>query len=126
MNTETRANPYELIPETLEQGRRFQEAIEAIGIDRSLIDLIKLRASQINGCAYCLHLHSRHALQHGERDVRIFVLPAWRESTLFTPRERAVLAWTEGLTSIATEGAEAGLYRDLREHFSDKEISGLT
>src|SRR5271156_3922597 len=79
--------------------------IQSCGLERKLIELVKMRASQINGCAYCLDMHSRDARSHGETEQRLYVLNAWRESPLYTPRERAALAWTECLTNVATEGA---------------------
>ncbi len=79
--------------------------IQSCGLERKLIELVKMRASQINGCAYCLDMHSRDARSLGETEQRLYVLNAWRESPLYSPRERAALAWTECLTRVATDGA---------------------
>jgi AhpD family alkylhydroperoxidase len=122
---QARLNAYELAPEVTQAGARLQEAIEATGVDKKLIDLIKIRVSQINGCAYCLHMHTRDALAHGETEVRIFLLSAWRESRLFTPRERAVLAYTEALTHVAERGAPEALFSELQRHVSELELVGL-
>lgn len=122
---EARLSTYELAPEITQHGSRLQQAIEATGVDKTLIELIKIRTSQINGCAYCLHLHTRDALAHGESEVRIFVLSGWRESRLFTARERAVLAFTEALTHVAERGAPEQLFAELKRHFSDLEVVGL-
>jgi AhpD family alkylhydroperoxidase len=96
--------------------------IQSCGLEKSLIELVKMRASQINGCAYCLDMHSRDARHHGETEQRLYVLTAWRESPLYSPRERAALAWTECLTKVATEGAPDDAYAALEAHFSPKEI----
>jgi AhpD family alkylhydroperoxidase len=99
---------------------------QSCGLEKSLIELVKLRASQINGCAYCLDMHSRDARRDGETEQRLYVLAAWRESPAFTPRERAALAWTESLTLIAAQGAPDDVYATLEAYFSPKEIVDLT
>jgi len=100
--------------------------IQSCGLDRKLIELVKMRASQINGCAYCLDMHSRDARRQGETEQRLYLLNAWRESPLYTPRERAALAWTECLTNVATEGAPDEAFAALEPHFSAKETVDLT
>jgi AhpD family alkylhydroperoxidase len=120
-----RLNTNDFAPEISQQGTRLQQAIEATGVDKGVMELIKIRASQINGCAYCLHMHTRDALAHGETEVRIFLLSAWRESRLFTARERAVLAYTEALTHVSEHGAPEALFAELKHHFSDQEVVGL-
>ena len=97
--------------------------IQSCGLEKSLIGLVKMRASQINGCAYCLDMHSRDARHHGETEQRLYVLTAWRESPLYSPRERAALAWTECLTNVATEGAPDDAYAALRSAFLAEERS---
>ena len=94
-------------------------------LDLELYHLIKLRASQINGCAYCLAMHTDEALQHGETPERIVCLDAWRESPLYSDRERAALAWTEELTLIADRGASKEAFEGLKPHFTDQDISWL-
>ena len=96
------------------------------GLDRSLIHLIKMRASQINGCAYCLDMHSKDARAEGETEQRLYALDAWRETPFYSPRERAVLAWTEALTLISQTHAPDDVYREAREHFSEQELVDLT
>jgi AhpD family alkylhydroperoxidase len=96
------------------------------GLERSLIELVKMRASQINGCAYCLDMHSKDARRAGESEQRLYLLNAWEESPLYTPRERAALAWTEAVTRIADTHAPDEAYDALRPHFSEKEIADLT
>jgi AhpD family alkylhydroperoxidase len=96
------------------------------GIERSLLDLVQLRASQINGCAFCIDMHAKDARAAGEKSERLDTLSAWRETPFFTPRERAALAWTEAVTRLADGPVPEALFDDLRPHFSDKEIVDLT
>ena len=96
------------------------------GLEASLMELVKIRASQINGCAFCLAMHVRDAKKAGEKDERIYLLTAWRESPVYTPRERAALAWTEALTLLAESQAPDDVYEEVRKHFSEKEIVDLT
>jgi AhpD family alkylhydroperoxidase len=105
-------------------------AIEAYlkncGIERSLLHLVKMRASQINGCAYCLDMHSKDARAEGETEQRLYTLDAWRETPFFSPRERAALAWTEALTLISKTHAPDDVFDELSAHFSEREIADLT
>src|SRR4051812_37601966 len=93
-----------LAPEPFGQLSKLSQKIHASGLDAGLLDLIEIRASQINGCAFCLDMHSKSAKLHGERELRLYALPAWRESPLFTDRERAALAWTEAVTRLGETG----------------------
>jgi len=101
------------------------EALIARHVEPTLYHLIKLRASQINGCAFCLEMHTDQALRHGETPARMMALDAWEESPLFTDRERAALRWTEELTLIADTGASSEAFEELKGHFSDEEIGWL-
>jgi AhpD family alkylhydroperoxidase len=101
------------------------EGLVARHVEPTLYHLIKLRASQINGCAYCLQMHTDQALRHGETPERMMALDAWEESPLFTDKERAALAWTEELTLIADSGASKAAFDSLKAHFSDEEIGWL-
>ena len=92
----------------------------------SLVELIKMRASQINGCAYCLHMHARDARAKGESEERLYLLDAWRESPLYTDRERAALAWTEAVTLVSQTHAPDDVYEELRGQFSEEEVVKLT
>jgi AhpD family alkylhydroperoxidase len=121
-----RFNPLELAPEIVQQAQRVQQAVDGAGLDPKLGELIKIRASQINGCAHCINMHTRDARKLGESEARIYLLSAWRESTVFDARERAVLAWTEALTHVAERGAPQDLVATLKEHFNDKEIVAIT
>ena len=94
-----RLNPYRAAPEVMQALVALESAVQASGLEQTLIDLVKTRASQINGCAYCIHMHTREARGRGETEERLYLLDAWRESSLYSDRERAALAWTEALTS---------------------------
>ena len=96
------------------------------GLERSLLHLVKMRASQINGCAYCLDMHSKDARAGGETEQRLYELDAWRETSFYSPRERAALAWTEALTLIARTHAPDDVYQEVRSQFSDRELGDLT
>jgi AhpD family alkylhydroperoxidase len=101
------------------------EGLIAQHVDPTLYHLVKLRASQINGCAFCLAMHTDEALKHGEKPERIVSLDAWEESPLYTDKERAALAWTEELTLIADSGASRESFDALKAQFSDDEIKWL-
>src|SRR5690349_25097645 len=96
-------------------------------LEARLIDLVLMRCSQINGCAYCLDMHSKDARAAGETEQRLYVLPAWRETTLFSERERIALAWTEELTELASpEAVSDALYEKARQHFDEAALVDLT
>ncbi|WP_024512343.1 carboxymuconolactone decarboxylase family protein [Bradyrhizobium sp. ARR65] len=103
-----------------------EKYLHQCGLEERLIHLVKMRASQINGCAYCLAVHSRDARRAGESEQRLYLLDAWHEAPIYTPRERAALAWTEAVTRIADTHAPDEAYEALRPHFTDKEIADLT
>lgn len=105
--------------------RDLQQYVETSGLEHSLMELVKMRASQINGCAHCLDMHSKDARAAGETEQRLYTLDAWRETPFYSPRERAALAWTEALTRIR-EGVSDELYAEVRKHFSEKEIVDLS
>jgi AhpD family alkylhydroperoxidase len=113
-------------PELVKKLVDFSTAIANSGhIDPRLSHLVDIRASQMNGCAFCLDMHVKEAKLHGERELRLYHVAIWRESPLFTPRERAALALTEALTRIAPTGVSDELYAEAREQFSEKELSTL-
>jgi AhpD family alkylhydroperoxidase len=121
-----RLSAAKIAPEGYKTLSDFEAYLYRCGLERSLIELVKMRASQINGCAYCLDKHSRDARRAGESEQRLYLLDAWDESPLYTPRERAALAWTEAVTRIADTHAPDAAYDGLRPHFSEKEIVDLT
>lgn len=106
--------------------RGVEAYIRGCGLEPTLIELVKMRASQINGCAYCLDMHSRDARRHGETEQRLYLLNGWQESPLYSPRERAALAWTEAVTRIAETHAPDAVYEEVRRQFGEKEIGDLT
>ena len=106
--------------------RQVEAYIHNSGLDKRLIELVKMRASQINGCAYCLDMHSKDLRRQGETEQRIYLLNAWRESPLYTPRERAALGWTDALTRVADTHAPDADWAEARRHFNDKELVDLT
>ena len=118
--------PFKVAPDLIKALLGLEAAITAGGLEASLAELVKVRASQINGCAVCLHMHVTEALAHGETDMRIFLLDAWRDSPLYTDRERAALAWTEALTLIADTGASDDDYERAESQFSESELVNLT
>jgi AhpD family alkylhydroperoxidase len=104
----------------------LEKYLHSCGLEHSLLHLIKMRASQINGCAYCLDMHSKDARAAGETEQRLYVLNAWEEAPFYTDRERAALAWAETLTRISETHAPDEVFEQVREQFSDKEIMDLT
>jgi AhpD family alkylhydroperoxidase len=121
-----RLNPYQAAPEAIKAMVALETYLANSGLEQSLYHLVKTRASQINGCAYCIHMHTRDARAHGETEERLYLLDAWRESPLYSARERAALAWTESLTLIAETRAPDADFELARAHFSEEELVKLT
>jgi AhpD family alkylhydroperoxidase len=121
-----RLNPYRLAPEVMNAMSALEKAVVESGLERPLIHLVKTRASQINGCAYCIHMHTGEARRDGESEERLYLLDAWRESPLYTDRERAALAWTEAVTLISETHAPDALYEATRAQFDEAELVKLT
>ncbi|MCG6207102.1 carboxymuconolactone decarboxylase family protein [Rhodopseudomonas sp. HC1] len=121
-----RLNPATAAPAAYKAMVALETTIKASGLEPSLIELVKMRASQINGCAFCLDMHSKDARAHGETEQRLFLLNAWRESLLYTDRERAALGWTEALTLVAETHAPDADYELLAQQFSGAEQANLT
>jgi AhpD family alkylhydroperoxidase len=105
---------------------QLEQYVRSCGLEASLIELVKIRASQINGCAYCIDMHTKDARAAGESEQRIYLLSAWRESPFYSERERAALEWTEALTLIADNHVPDEVYASVRPHFSDEELANLT
>jgi len=120
-----RLNPFAAAPAAMQAlvdfGKSILESGARSGLEDSLMELVKVRASQINGCACCLHMHTTDARKHGETEERLYLLDAWRESALYSQRERAALAWTEALTSLPETHAPDDAYKALRAQFSEQE-----
>jgi AhpD family alkylhydroperoxidase len=113
-------------PEASKAMLGLERYVRSCGLEQSLLELVKMRASQINGCAFCLDMHSKDARAAGETEQRLYALNAWRETPFFTDRERAALAWTEAVTLVADTHAPDDVYHQLSEQFSEKEIIDLT
>jgi len=123
---EQRLDAYKVAPAAYKALLGVETYIQGSGLEQRLIELVKMRASQINGCAYCLDMHSKDARRHGETEQRLYVLNAWRESRLYTSRERAALAWTDALTLIARTQAPDEVFAQVKAEFTDLEIVNLT
>jgi AhpD family alkylhydroperoxidase len=121
-----RLDPFKTVPDVLNAMLALQSRANGGGLEHSLQELVKTRASQINGCAFCLHMHTRDARAAGETEERLYLLNAWRESPLYTERERAALAWTEALTQLADKGAPDEAYEALKGSFTEEEMVELT
>lgn len=113
-------------PDTYAAIRELDAMVGRGGLEPSLVELVKMRASQINGCAFCLDMHAKDARQHGETEQRLYLLNAWRETPYYSDRERAALAWTECLTRLPTDGAPDAVYQALEAVFTAVEIANLT
>jgi AhpD family alkylhydroperoxidase len=113
-------------PEAYQAMLAFSNFSKTSGIEPALAELVKIRASQINGCAFCLHMHVRDARAKGETEERIYLLDAWREAPLFSDRERAALAWTEAMTRLGPDGVPDTVFETVRQHFSETEIVNLS
>ncbi|MGF7172631.1 carboxymuconolactone decarboxylase family protein [Azospirillum doebereinerae] len=119
-------NTFKAAPEAIKAMMAVEASIRASGLEYSLLELVKMRASQINGCAFCIHMHATDARAHGETEMRLYMLNAWRESTLYNARERAALAWTEALTRVAETGAPDADYDLVKAVFTESEQVNLT
>jgi AhpD family alkylhydroperoxidase len=118
---------YRTVQPQLYQGmRQLQDVIDSSGIEPALMEMVRLRASQINGCAYCVELHSKAARTHGVEEERILLVSAWREAACFTTRERAAFGWCEAVTKLAETGAPDAAYDELTASFGDQQVVALT
>jgi AhpD family alkylhydroperoxidase len=113
-------------PELIKKLSDLSAAIRNGAIEATILSLVEIRASQLNGCAFCLDMHVKQAKIHGERELRLHHIAIWRESPLFSPRERAALAWTEALTKLSEGGVPDEVYETARSQFSEKELTDLT
>jgi len=104
----------------------LSQTVETSGIDRRLLELVKIRASQMNGCAYCIDMHTKDARAIGETEQRIYALNAWRETPFFSERERAALEWTETVTRVGDTHVPDDVYARVHEHFDDADLVALT
>ncbi|HTK47956.1 MAG TPA: carboxymuconolactone decarboxylase family protein [Gemmatimonadaceae bacterium] len=106
--------------------RALEQYVRGCGLEKPLLELVKLCASYMNGCAYCVDMHTKDARAEGETEQRLYAVPVWRETPFYTPRERAALAWTEAVTALGRDGVPEQLFDETREHFSERELADLT
>jgi AhpD family alkylhydroperoxidase len=121
-----RLNCTKAFPEGIQALLNLGKVIAASGLEFSLMELVKTRASQLNGCAFCIDMHTKDARAGGETEQRLYALSAWRETPFFTPRERAALAWTEALTDVQQGHASDEVYEQVRPAFTEGELARLT
>lgn len=121
-----RLNAFAAAPAAMKAWLDFSNSLKQSGLEESLMHLVEIRASQINGCAFCLDMHTAEARKHGETEQRLYLIDAWRDSPLYSDRERAALAWTEALTVLHETRAPDDVYEKLKAQFSDEEQVKLT
>ncbi len=115
-----------LAPEGFQALLAFDKYVRQCGLEDSLLELVRIRVSQINACAYCIDIHTKDARAAAESEQRLYCLSAWRETTFYTDRERAALAWSEAVTQLSENQVPDDVYENARTHFSDKELVNLT
>jgi len=120
-----RLNYYKHFPEAIEKLGEIGSLIRKSPLETGLIHLVKLRALQINQCAFCVDMHSKEAKIDNEKELRLYHVAVWEESNLFTPREKAALKWTEAVTKLHTRPISDELFAEVKEHFNDKELTDL-
>jgi AhpD family alkylhydroperoxidase len=123
---EPRLNPFKVAPKAYQVMTAVEQYVDSCGLERPLLELVKMRASQINGCAYCLDMHSKDARALGETEQRLYGLPAWRESPFYTDRERAALELTEAVTLVAETHVPDDVYERAKRQFTGEELANLT
>ena len=121
-----RVDHFGVAPELFQPMLEQEELLKDSGLEDSLIELVKLRASQINGCAFCINMHWQDARELGEKEERLFLLNAWREASVYSAREAAALAWTEALTRIETSRVPDAVYAEVERHFTTREQVALS
>lgn len=121
-----RLNIFQVNPKAIQPMLAMQAYVDGSGLEPRLLHLVKLRASQINGCAYCIDMHTKDARAEGESEQRLYALTAWRETPFYTDRERAALAWTEKVTLVTEGHVPDEAFAAVREHFSEQELVDLT
>lgn len=121
-----RLNYARVAPDVLQAMLALFQPVTKSGLEQALLDLVKLRASQLNGCALCIDMHFREAKERGESDERLYLLDAWREAEVYTARERAALRWTEELTLVTKNHVPDAAFAEASEHFTEAELANLT
>lgn len=123
---EARLNPYKAVPQLYSALVGLQKYVDSCGLERPLLELVRMRSSQINGCAFCLDMHTKDARALGETEQRLYLLSAWRESPFYTDRERAALEWTEAVTLVSETNVPDEVYERVKAHFTPEELVNLT
>jgi AhpD family alkylhydroperoxidase len=123
---EQRLDYAEAAPDGVGTLRQLERYLKKTDLEPDLVELVKLRASQINGCAYCIDMHTKAARTHGESEQRLYGITAWRETPFYSERERAALAWTESVTRISEDQVPEEIYQQVKQHFTEKELVDLT
>ncbi len=123
---ERRLELEKVAPKVMEAMLALEQAARRTDLEPSLVELVKLRASYLNGCAYCVDMHTKDARAAGESEQRLYAVPVWRETPFFTVRERAALAWTEAVTELGRAGVSDELFEETRRHFTEAELANLT
>ena len=123
---EMRIDPRKVAPEVFRAMFALETAVKATGLESNLLNLVKLRVSQINGCAFCIDMHSKDLRAEGESEERLYLLDAWRETDFYSDRERAALAWAEAVTLISHSHVPDDVYEQARQQFADDELAKLT
>src|SRR5450759_315630 len=113
-------------PEGIEILRKLESYLKNAGLEPNLMELVKLRASQINGCAYCIDMHTKDARNQGESEQRLYGVSSWQEAPFYSERERAALAWTESVTQISEDEVPDEIYNLVKKHFTERELVDLT
>jgi AhpD family alkylhydroperoxidase len=121
-----RLNPMTTAPKLMQAMLELEGKVSGSGLEKSLMGLVKVRASQINGCAFCINMHAKEAREHGESEERLYLLNAWREAPCFSERERAALAWTDALTLLSETHAPDADYETMKAQFTEEEQVKLT
>lgn len=123
---EQRINYSKIALKAIKGIQEMENYVAGSGLEKPLIELVKLRASQINGCAFCIDMHTKDARKAGETEQRLYTLSVWEETDFFTEKEKAALAWTEAVTLISENNVPDSLYKTVREHFDEQELVALT
>jgi AhpD family alkylhydroperoxidase len=121
-----RIDERKISPQIFKAMASLEATVQSLGLEPQLLYLVKLRASQINGCAFCIDMHFKEAKSHGETDQRLYLLDAWREVPFYTDRERAALAWTEAVTLISQDHVPDEIFEQAREQFDEAQLASLT
>lgn len=121
-----RLDAFAAAPESMQAMLKLEQHVRDCGLEHSLIELVKIRASQINGCGYCIDMHTKDARANGESEQRLYLLSAWREANVYSERERAALAWTEAVTRLEHQEVPDSVYELARSQFTEDELVALT